>query len=173
MYPGGWGDLGDLHVSSHHTNSNAINCLITIIPNRHFYIGKFLNVTSLISLLRLPSKCFSWHRVSECERIMSWIGIFLEIFTHDKTAKLLHCSLAWYQSLHIPHVFQSLLWRISQGFKADDKYRNIVWLNTITQKMLKLIYSKNLLLRTYIFPSWPKQVLKLMVISTNLGCLGC
>ena len=62
---------------------------------------------------------------------------FREIFTHDKTAKLPHCCLAWYQWLHIPHVFQlfqSWLWRISQGFKADDKHRNyIVWLNKITE----------------------------------------
>ena len=47
-----------LHITQ---NSNSINCLITIIPKQNFYICKFLNITSLIPLLRLPSKCFSWH----------------------------------------------------------------------------------------------------------------
>ena len=167
-----------LHITQ---NSNSINCLITIIPKQNFYICKFLNITSLIPLLRLPSKCFSWHWVSKCERmsfllqliltpqkaddshciiflmhsfikyifflVCIWAVLvshtwspellnwhFLEIFTHDKTAKLPHCCLAWYQWLHIPHVFQSWLWIISQGFKADDKHRNyIVWLNKITE----------------------------------------
>ena len=120
---------------------------------------------------------------------------FLELFTHDKTAKLPVYCLAWYQFkwLHIPvadpgeepmgacpplifrpnwgpkgrkniflagapfspppppppyltvrihhcipHVFESWLWRFSQGCKADNKQRNIVWLNKINEwTMLK------------------------------------
>ena len=167
-----------------------------------------------LSPCRLPSKRFSWHWVSECERMPFLLQIllkkemtviaqyfecilllnmfffnlylkcmvltynvspepsvnchFLEIFTHVKTAKLPVYCLAWYQFkwLHIPlvdpgegprgpapppppppppsylkvwihhcipHVFQSWLWRFSHGCKADDKQRNIVWLNKINE----------------------------------------
>ena len=67
-----------LHITQ---NSNSINCLITIIPKQNFYICKFLNITSLIPLLRLPSKC---------ERIMSFL---LQLILTPQKADDSHCII--------------------------------------------------------------------------------
>ena len=85
LYPGGGEICMFLHITQ---NSNSINCLITIIPKQNFYICKFLNITSLVPLLRLPSKCFSWHWVSECERIMSFL---LQLILTPQKADDSHC----------------------------------------------------------------------------------
>ena len=78
-----------MFLNPHHTKAKFNKLSSTIIPNRHFYICKFLNVTSLISLLRLPSKCFSWHWVSQCERM----SFLLQLILTPQKADDSHCII--------------------------------------------------------------------------------